>query len=189
MRHRVVVGMGLMLAMLSLGLPGRAQEWKMGEHVPGGLPGGRMLPKLMAMLENDRVKAELGLTDEQVSRLRQITVDTEKSTVKVGADLAVQGIELRELLRADKPDRDAVMKKVQEISDLRGEMMKQHVEALLAAKTVLTPEQQKKIRAFIERRAAAEPWREKMMERRRLAPPPPAGPPAPPHKPAEPPVR
>jgi Spy/CpxP family protein refolding chaperone len=108
--------------------------------------------RLMAMLENDRIKAALGLTDQQSDKLRQILVDTEKSTVKARADLQVHQIELRELLRADKPDRDAVIKKAQEISDLRGQQMKLHLVALLSAKEVLTPEQQKKIRAFIESR-------------------------------------
>lgn len=113
-----------------------------------------MATRVLTLLENDRVKTELSLTDEQVQRLRQIIVDTEKSSVKTGADLAVRRIELRELLRSDKPDRDVVMKKVQEIANLQGEMMKEHVGALIAAKTVLTPEQQKKVQAFIERRRA-----------------------------------
>lgn len=123
--------------------------WEPGEFARGGGEE-HMAGRLMAALDNDRVKAYLSLTDPQVDRLRQILVEAEKSGVKTRADIAVRGIELRELLRADKPDHDAVMKKVQELSDLRGQMAKQHVEALLAAKSVLTPEQQKKIRSFIE---------------------------------------
>jgi Spy/CpxP family protein refolding chaperone len=108
----------------------------------------------MAALDNDRVKAYLNLTEPQVDRLRQILVDAEKSGVKTRADIAIRHIELRELLRADKPDHDAVMKKVEELSGLRSQMMKERIEALLAAKSVLTPEQQKKIRSFIESRGA-----------------------------------
>lgn len=117
-------------------------------------------PRLMAMLENDRVKSELGLTDEQSGKLRQIMVDSRKSAVKTRADMTVRGIELRELLRADQANRDAVLRKVQEISDLRGQMMRQRVESLLAAKSVLTAEQQQKIRAFMsERRGRRGAWR------------------------------
>jgi Spy/CpxP family protein refolding chaperone len=151
---------------------------------------------LMAILDNDRVKASLNLTDQQVDRLRQILVDTEKASVKMRADMAVRGIELRELLRADKADHDAVMSKVGELSDLRGQMMKQHVEALLAAKALLTPEQQKKMRSFIESRAAFGGMRERLGERREgwgtrrpeVAPRPPT-PPVPPAHPGEPPVQ
>ena len=139
------------------------------------------------MLENERVKTELGLTDQQTDRLRQIMVDAKKNTVKTRADVTVRGIELREMLRADKPDREAVMKKVQGISDLRGQIMKQHVESLLAAKTVLTPEQQKKMRAFLEHRGRPGMRHEGFRPPRPRAPEGPPEPPAPP--PGEPPVQ
>ena len=113
-------------------------------------------PRLLGLLDSDRVRNELGLSDEQTQRLRQVVVEAEKSAVKAGADVAVHEIELRELLHSDSPDRNAVMNKVQEISNLRGEMMKQHVGAFLDAKAVFNPEQQKKIRALIERWRAAE---------------------------------
>lgn len=110
---------------------------------------GREGLRLLALLESDQVKAALGLSEQQADRLREIMLNTAKATVKTRADLEVHGIELAEMLRVDKPDHDAVLKKAQEISDLRGQMMKQHLGALLAAKDVLTPEQQKKIRSFI----------------------------------------
>jgi Spy/CpxP family protein refolding chaperone len=109
--------------------------------------------RMLAMLESDRVKAELNLTDQQVARLHQIALEGEKGSVKARAELQVRGLELRELLRADQPEREAVMKKVQEITELRGQMMRQHVESLLAAKTVLTPEQQQKFRSLRAGRA------------------------------------
>ncbi len=119
--------------------------------------GRRMGARLLAMLDSDHVKTALGLTDDQTSRLRQIVVDTQKSNITTGSEMAVRGIELRELLRADNPDRDSVMKKIDQISALRTEMLKQDVDALLKAKTVLTPEQQKKIRTFIENHRAGNP--------------------------------
>jgi Spy/CpxP family protein refolding chaperone len=140
------------------------------------------------MLDNGRIKAYLNLTDPQVDRLRQVLVETEKSAVKTRAEMAVAGIELRELLRADKPDREAVMKKVQEISNLRAELMKQHVEALLAAKSLLTPEQQKKFRTYMEGWRGAERWQERFREFHRGTPVRPEGPPQPARHPDEPPV-
>ncbi len=117
----------------------------------GGRPGPPRFGHWLAMLDNDDFKSDLRLTDAQADRLRQILLEAQKTSLKSGADLAVRRIELREMLRADKPDHDAVMKKVQEISNLRTELMKQHVETLLAAKTVLTPEQQKRVRSLLER--------------------------------------
>jgi Spy/CpxP family protein refolding chaperone len=145
-------------AMLSLPMLASAQGFEGGRGERGrGEMGG---PRLMAMLENEHVKSALGLTDEQSAKLRQVMVDGRKSAIKTRADLEVQNLELRELLRADQPNHDAVLRKVQEISQLRGEMMQQRVESLLAAKSVLTPEQQQKIRAFMsERRGRREAWR------------------------------
>lgn len=176
----VAVGAALILGGLAVGAATWAQEaghfqtgGPDGEFRRGGFAEGRdfgggqrMGARLLAMLDNDRVKSELGLSDDQTNRLRQIVVQTQKSTIKTGADMAVRGIELRELLRADNPDRQAVMKKIDEISALRTEMMKRNMEALLSAKTVLTPEQQKKIRSFIEGRRAAGPLRNQFFGRR-----------------------
>lgn len=129
-----------------------------GRHGFGGGAG------LVGLADNPRARAYLNLTDQQVDRLHQIAVDSEKSSVKTRADLELRSIELRELLRADNPDHDAVMKKVQEISELRGQKMKQHMETLLTAKSVLTTEQQKKLRSFRENRGFGAPGREHMME-------------------------
>lgn len=156
----VIAGIAIVAGALALNSLGRAQEERVREivHTSNGMPGqgmemggeGRMGGRLLAMLDNDRIKSALGLTDQQTDRLRHIMVETEKASVKNRAEIEVDGIELRELLRADNSDRDAVMKKVQEISSLHGEMMQQHIAALLDAKAVLTPEQQKKIRTFME---------------------------------------
>jgi Spy/CpxP family protein refolding chaperone len=152
MKRWILGGIAVTLSVLGLGLFGWAQgraDWGRGFRGRGEW---RMGHGMMALLENSRMKAALGLTDQQADQLHQLFVESEKSTVKTRADIAIRDIEMRELLRADKPDREAIMKKVQELSDLRGQMMKQHIESLLAARSVLTPEQQNKIRSLLERR-------------------------------------
>ena len=150
---------------------------------------------LLGLAHNSRLRAYLNLTDQQAERLHQISVDSRKSSVKTRADLELRSIELDELLRADNPDHDAVMKKVQEVSELRGQMMKQHMETLLTARSVLTPEQQKKLRFFRENPSFGGPGREHMMEHRGGQgrpvghPGAPGAPAAPPAHPDEPPVQ
>ena len=93
-----VLGMSAVLAVLALGTvkwaagPGHEGEW------------------LLAILDSGRVKAALGLTDDQARRLRQIRVKTQKAAIKTKADPAVRRIELRELLKGDNPVRDTVVK-------------------------------------------------------------------------------
>ena len=146
--------------------------------------------RFLALLDSDRVKSYLGLDSPQIERLRQIALDTEKADVKVRADIQVHSIDLKEALRADEPDREAILKKVQEISDLRGQLMRSYVDAILSAKAVLSPEQQRKIVSFIENRGEGSPAgeeRQGMRARprpRQAAPPPPV-----PTQPREPPVQ
>jgi Spy/CpxP family protein refolding chaperone len=113
--------------------------------------------RLLAALDDPRVRTMLNLTDQQADSLRKIIVGTETFTIKTGADIAVDSIDLKELLRADKPDRAAVMSKGDEISKATSQLINHYLDAMLAAKAVLTPEQQKMIRAYIERGAPALP--------------------------------
>lgn len=129
------------------GFGGHRMGWQHGDR--GRFGGG---DRLMGMAENPRVRQYLGLTDEQVGRLHKIGVDAEKASVQTRADMELRHIELRELLRADNPDHDAIMSKLDEVNALQGKMQKQRVETMLAARGVLTPEQLKKIKTFMENR-------------------------------------
>ncbi len=171
MRKQTVIGSLVILGILGPGLIAWALDsdgWSDGWGRHGRQDIGS---RWMALLDNDRFKASLNLTDPQVNRLRQIALEEQKSRVKGRAEMAVRGIELRELLHADQPDREAVMKKVQEISDLRAQMMKQKVEVLLSAKNVLTPEQQRKMRSILNNFGGFR-WRHDQSEGFHRIPPP-----------------
>ena len=120
-------------------------------------PGGPLqrVARLLNALDDPRVRTALGLTDQQADGLRKIIVDTETFTIKTGADIAVNSIEVRELLRADKPDRAAVMSKGDQVSKDTAALINHYLDAMLAAKAILTPEQQKMIRTYIESGAPA----------------------------------
>jgi hypothetical protein len=128
-----------------------------GDRGPGSGGPLQTVSRLLAALDDPRVRTILGLTDHQADSLRKIIVDTETFTIKTGADIAVDAIDLRELLRADKPDRAAVMSKGDEISKLTSQLITHGLDAMLAAKAVLTPEQQKMIRGYMESGAPAFP--------------------------------
>lgn len=136
--------MGTMMGSTS----GRSEDEAGRGRGPGGLL--QRVSRLLAALDDPRVRTALGLTDQQADSLRKIIVDTETFTIKTGADIAVDSIELRELLRADKPERAAVMSKGEQISKSTSLLINHCLDAMLAAKAVLTPEQQKMIRAYIE---------------------------------------
>lgn len=113
--------------------------------------------RLMSALDDPRAQKMLGLSEEQADSLRKIVTDTEIFTIQRGANIAVDSIQLRELLRADKPDKAAVMSKGDEISKDTSELISHYLGAILEAKTILTPQQQQMIREYLAKGAPALP--------------------------------
>jgi len=139
-----MTGPGMMQMMGQMGVRpgGRGQR-------PGAGGPLQMVSRVLAALDDTRVRTMLGLTDQQADSLRKIVIDTETFTITTGATIAVDSLELRELLRADKPDRTAVKSKGDEISKSTSDLVSHYLDAMLAAKEILTPEQQKMIRSFM----------------------------------------
>jgi Spy/CpxP family protein refolding chaperone len=113
--------------------------------------------RLMSALDDPRAQKMLGLSEEQANSLRKIVTDTEIFTIQRGANMAVDAIQLKELLRADKPDKAAVMSKGDEISKDTSELINHYVGAILDAKAILTPQQQQMIREYLANGAPALP--------------------------------
>jgi hypothetical protein len=147
-----MMGGGMMMPGMMAGRSERME--RRGTGIGGPL---ERVSRLLAVLDDPRVRTMLNLTDQQADSLRKIIVGTETFTIKTGADIVVDSIDLRELLRADKADRAAVMSKGEEISKAPSQLIDHYLDAMLAAKAVLTPEQQKMIRGYMERGAPALP--------------------------------
>jgi hypothetical protein len=143
-----------MMQMMGQMMGGSQNAGGRGQRSGGPL---QRVSRLLTALDDTRVRTMLGLTDQQAGSLRKIIVDTETFTIKTGAEIAVDSINLRELLRADKPDRTAVMGKGDEISKFTSQLIKHYLDAMLSAKAILTPEQQKMIRAYMGSGAPALP--------------------------------
>jgi periplasmic protein CpxP/Spy len=163
------------------GRPGMHRMGMQGRRGFGARGGG-----LARLAENPRMRAELGLTDEQVSRLHQISVDAEKASIQTRADMQLHRLELRELMRADNPDESAIMAKMDQINALQGKMQKARVQTMLSARGVLTADQIKKLKAMRENHGPGGPGGGRMMHG---GPHRPGGPGATAPKPQEPPVQ
>ena len=104
------------------------------------------------MFDDPQLQEQLGLTKEQLEKLRGIGRDTMKKSIQNRAALRVKQMELNELLEADTPDRTAVEKKVREMSDLQAAMLRSRVDTRLAFAGTLTPEQRTKLRTLARQR-------------------------------------
>ncbi len=134
----VLVGTGVMAVAAAQGPqgppPGRGQG--MGPGMGPGLA---------------KIKAELGLTDEQEAQLRKLHLDQRKAQIRRRADLQVARMDLQELLAAKTVDDKAVAAKMKEINDLAAAGLKAHVDGQLGLRKVLTPEQVEKMKQFHNR--------------------------------------
>jgi hypothetical protein len=110
----------------------------------------QMVSRLMTALNDPHARAMLGISDQQADSLQKLVTDTEILTIQKGADIAVNSLQLQELLRPDKPDKAAVMAKGDLISKDTSELISHYLGAILEAKTILTPEQQKMIREYLD---------------------------------------
>jgi hypothetical protein len=110
----------------------------------------QMFSRFTTALDDASVRAKLGISDQQADSLRKIVTDTEIYTIQTGASIAVDSIELKELLRPDKPDKAAVMSKGDEISKATSGLISHYLEAIVESKTILTPEQQKKLTDYLD---------------------------------------
>ena len=90
-----------------------------------------------------RMMEALNLTDQQKVQMEKLRTELEKKQVTVQGKIAVLRVELKELFQAENPDRNAIEKKMKEVSDLQHQLKVNGLDHLFAVKGILTPEQQK----------------------------------------------
>ena len=145
----VTIGAGMPPGMMQMMGPMVRVQSGPGHRPDAGGPL-QMVARLSRALDDADVRAKIGISDEQADQLRKIMTDTEIFTIQTGASIAVDSIQLKELLRPDKPDKAAVMSKGDEISKATSALISHYLGAIVEAKTILTPEQQKKLSEYVD---------------------------------------
>lgn len=133
---------GLDLLLAAHGRGGRGPGGGMG---PGRNGGRRMDGEGGAALHE-----RLQLSDDQRSKLADIHDRRQRAAIPVQADLKVASLDLRKLMRADRPDARAIDAQIDRIASLRATLQKAHVAGMMEARTVLTPAQRKLMREHHE---------------------------------------
>ena len=91
---------------------------------------------------------ELGLTDDQQAQIKEIATAARKAAVQLRADCELARIELQELIHADDPDLDAIEGGLKKVAQAQTAARFAQIEAGVNARSVLTDEQQAKIKEF-----------------------------------------
>lgn len=104
-------------------------------------PRGPRGPRMMGAM-----REKLGLSEAQVEQMRKLTTEHKKAHIRQRADLEIARLELKGLLDATTLDEKAIAAKAKQLGDLEAAAIKARVDAHVAMRQVLTPEQQQKFR-------------------------------------------
>lgn len=90
----------------------------------------------------------LGLSDEQVDKLKAFERDQQKLTIKKKADLQVARVELMELLDQDPVNFGKLEAKISQLSEMEKEIHLAHLTTIQKSRKVLTSEQLEKAKTL-----------------------------------------
>jgi Spy/CpxP family protein refolding chaperone len=103
-------------------------------------------------VNNPMMRQQLGITDEQVTKFHQQQEDFQKAGIQNRATMQVKRMELNDLLRADKPDRAAIDRKLAEVNVAQAASEKANIDHMLAVRSLLTADQQSKLKEMMQNR-------------------------------------
>ena len=107
----------------------------------------------MAMLlRNPALRERAGISAEQAAKIQKQQAVFAKTRVRDHADLRVKQMDLRQLMAAEKADRAAIDKKLQEIGEVRLAAQKSAIEYRLTMREALTPEQKERMKQLFQER-------------------------------------
>jgi len=129
---------------------GEGYEGRHGSGYGMGMPGhhattGHLLRGLL------RSQKEMGLSDEQVNKLKTIQLDLDKTRIKTEADIMVAEREAEALLEDPKSDLAAIEAKIKQSEGLQTGLRMAAIKARRDALATLTPEQNERLKQVHER--------------------------------------
>ena len=94
----------------------------------------------------ERLAKSLDLTGAQRTKMREAGERQMRRGILERADLAIARLDLRQLLRADKPDPKAIDAQVDRIAGMRAQLQKERLAMMLDMRSMLTDAQRAKLR-------------------------------------------
>lgn len=107
---------------------------------------------VMRFLGNPKVVQDLGLSEEQVGKIRAGVFAVRKEQIKLRADIEQAGLEQARLLTQEPVDENALMKAVEKAGLIRTDMARLQMRQILLIRQNMTPEQHAKLRQMIGKR-------------------------------------
>jgi len=137
---------------------GRGHAVGMARHGMSG-QGGTTHRVLHPLLRHQK---DIGLTEEQVAKLKTLALDQDRARIQAHADVMVAERELQALVADEKTELSAIEAKVKEREALEGNLRLIGIKAKRALFAVLTAEQREKQKALLDQ--IRHSHRERMMK-------------------------
>jgi Spy/CpxP family protein refolding chaperone len=123
-----------------------------GEMGMGGFGLDMPLARAMGALRNPQIRQQLGISDEEASKLEQDVTNFRKTSIQDRANLEIARIDLQNLLAAETPDQAAVDSKLQEVGAAQLALEKAAVDFAVTLKAEIPQAQREKIRQLLRER-------------------------------------
>jgi Spy/CpxP family protein refolding chaperone len=94
----------------------------------------------------DMMMRELNLTKEQRDKIADLRDRQERRSIDLRAQIQTAQLDMRKLMRAEKPDKAAIGRQIDKVSALRADLQKSRIGTMLDVREILTPEQREKMR-------------------------------------------
>jgi len=159
-------------ALLALSVPvpafSQMKDMPMEEHKEGH---GHMMERCnmdkmddMMMCMCNEHAAKMGLTDEQIMKMKPVHSEMQKKQARFKADLKIAEIELMEIMAVKDFDIEKAGSAVKKIADIKTAHHLEMLKAMKEMRTVLTDEQFKKMKKMMSMKTAEKKPDKRMMK-------------------------
>lgn len=93
---------------------------------------------------------EIGLTPDQITKLKAMQLDFKRNDVRLEADIKVAQLELQALIEDEQSEFSAIETKTEQLKKAEGVHLTADIKSKRDAMALLTPEQREKDRAHLE---------------------------------------
>ncbi len=96
-------------------------------------------------------KEELGLSDAQVAKIKELKMKTTKDLIRKDAEIKILALDIKAAMWEDPINTSAVNKLIDKKYDLKKEKTKSSIGAYTALKGILTKGQKEKMKGFLKK--------------------------------------
>ncbi|RLB59731.1 MAG: hypothetical protein DRI34_00920 [Deltaproteobacteria bacterium] len=99
-------------------------------------------------LEMQRAMRRAGLSKQQIRRIGELSLQADRQKLDIQKDLDLARLRLQQLLDADRPDRQAIMRQVEKVGRLETRLRQNRIDLLLDIRALMTAEQWRQLELF-----------------------------------------